>query len=79
MEYQYPDCPYAYSEEGGDPDNGISPGSKFEDLASSRLVISVRQRKQASNKRVSSMLRASVLCSQRKQTNQRKGSKSFTN
>ena len=32
MEYQCPDCPYVYNEEAGDPDNGISPGTKFEDL-----------------------------------------------
>ena len=32
MEYQCPDCPYVYNEEEGDPDNGISPGTKFEDL-----------------------------------------------
>ena len=32
MEYQCPDCPYIYNEEEGDPDNGISPGTKFEDL-----------------------------------------------
>ena len=32
VEYQCPDCPYVYNEEEGDPDNGITPGSKFEDL-----------------------------------------------
>ena len=32
MEYQCPDCPYVYKEEEGDPDNGISPGTKFEAL-----------------------------------------------
>ena len=32
MEYQCPDCPYVYNEEAGDPDNGISPRTKFEDL-----------------------------------------------
>ena len=32
MEYQCPDCPYVFNEEEGDPDNGISPGTKFEDL-----------------------------------------------
>ena len=32
MEYQCPDCPYVYSEEEGDHDNGISPGTKFGDL-----------------------------------------------
>ena len=35
MEYQCPDCPYVYDEEAGDPDNGISPGTKFEDLPTS--------------------------------------------
>ena len=35
MEYQCPDCPYIYNEEAGDPDNGISPGTKFEDLPAS--------------------------------------------
>ncbi len=35
MEYQCPDCPYVYNEEAGDPDNGISPGTKFEDLPAS--------------------------------------------
>ena len=32
MKYQCPDCPFLYNEEEGDPDNGISPGTKFEDL-----------------------------------------------
>ena len=32
MEYQ---CPEIYSEEAGDPDNGISPGTKLEDLPAS--------------------------------------------
>ena len=32
MEYQCPGCTYVYNEEEGDPDNGISPGTKFEDL-----------------------------------------------
>ena len=32
MEYQCPDCPYVYNEETGDPDNEISPGTKFEDF-----------------------------------------------
>ena len=35
MEYQCPDCPYVYNEEAGDPDNGISLGTKFEDLPAS--------------------------------------------
>ena len=35
MEYQCPSCPYVYNEEEGDPDNGISPGTKFEDLPAS--------------------------------------------
>ena len=35
MEYQCPDCPYVYNEEAGDPDNGVSPGTKFEDLPAS--------------------------------------------
>ena len=35
MEYQCPYCPYVYNEEAGDPDNGISPGTKFEDLPAS--------------------------------------------
>ena len=35
MEYQCPDCPYVYNEEAGDPDSGISPGTKFEDLPAS--------------------------------------------
>ncbi len=26
-------CGYAYNEQEGDPDNGIAPGTKFEDLA----------------------------------------------
>ena len=34
-EYQCTDCPYVYNEEEGDPDNGISPGTKFEDLPAS--------------------------------------------
>ena len=25
-------CDYVYDEEKGDPDNGIAPGTKFEDL-----------------------------------------------
>jgi len=25
-------CGYVYSEEAGDPDNGIEPGTRFEDL-----------------------------------------------
>lgn len=25
-------CGYVYSEELGDPDNGVAPGTKFEDL-----------------------------------------------
>ena len=25
-------CEYVYDEEKGDPDNGIAPGTKFEDL-----------------------------------------------
>ena len=32
MEYQCPDCPYVYNEKAGNPDTGISPGTKFEDL-----------------------------------------------
>ena len=48
MEYQCPDCPYVYNEEAGDPDNGISLGTKFEDLPAG-LVLSVEQRKQVSN------------------------------
>ena len=35
MEYQCPDCPYVYNEEAGDPDNGISASTKFEDLPAS--------------------------------------------
>ena len=35
MKYQCPNCPYVYNEEEGDPDNGISPGTKFEDLPTS--------------------------------------------
>ncbi len=35
MEYQCPDCPCVYNEKAGDPDNGISPGTKFEDLPAS--------------------------------------------
>ncbi len=31
MEYQCPDYPYVYNEEAGDPDNGISLVTKFED------------------------------------------------
>ena len=30
MKYQCPDCPYIYHEEEGDPDNGITPGTRFE-------------------------------------------------
>ena len=32
MEYQCPDCLYVYNEDVGDPDNGIPPGTKFNDL-----------------------------------------------
>ena len=35
MKYQCSDCHYVYNEEAGDPDNGISPGTKFEDLPAS--------------------------------------------
>ncbi len=35
MEYQCPDCHYIYNEEAGDPDNGVSLGTKFEDLPAS--------------------------------------------
>ena len=35
MEYQCPNCPYVYNEEDGDPDNEISPGTKFKDLPAS--------------------------------------------
>ena len=35
MEYQCPDCPYVYNEKEGDPDKGIAPGTKFEDLPGS--------------------------------------------
>ena len=35
MEYQCPDCPYVYNEEAGDPDNRISPDTKFQDLQAS--------------------------------------------
>ena len=37
MKYQCPDCPYAYNEEESDPDNRISPGTKFEDLPISEV------------------------------------------
>ena len=45
MEYQCPYCPYVYNEEEGDPYNGISPGSKFEDLPIGWFVLSVKQQK----------------------------------
>ncbi len=32
MEYHCSDCPYVFNEETDDPDNGISPSTKFEDL-----------------------------------------------
>ena len=35
MKYQYPDYPYLYNEEAGDPDHGFSPDAKFEDLPAS--------------------------------------------
>ena len=41
MEYQCPDYPYVYDEEAGDPDNGISPGTKFEDFQPAGFVLSV--------------------------------------
>ena len=31
MKYVCP-CGYVYDEEAGDPENGIAPGTKFEDL-----------------------------------------------
>ena len=37
MEYQCSDCPYVYDEEAGDPDNGISSSTKFEDLPANRI------------------------------------------
>ena len=45
VDYQYPDCPYVYNEEEEDPDNGITPGNKFEDLPIGCLVLSVKQQK----------------------------------
>ena len=48
VEYQCPDCPYAYNEEEEDPDKGITPGSKFEDLPIGWSFLSVKQQKQAS-------------------------------
>ena len=45
MEYQCPDCPYVYDEEAGDPDNGISPGTKFEDLPASWILSYLWSRK----------------------------------
>ena len=35
MECQCPDSPYVYTEEEGDPGNGVSPGTKFEGLPNS--------------------------------------------
>ncbi len=32
MKYVCSVCGYVYDEELGDPDNGIAPGTKFEDL-----------------------------------------------
>ena len=32
MKYVCSVCGYVYDEEKGDPDNGIAPGTKFEDL-----------------------------------------------
>ena len=32
MKYVCPMCGYTYDEELGDPENGIEPGTKFEDL-----------------------------------------------
>ncbi|HCA34505.1 MAG TPA: rubredoxin [Lachnospiraceae bacterium] len=32
MKYVCSICGYVYDEEAGDPDNGIEPGTKFEDL-----------------------------------------------
>ena len=32
MEYVCDVCGWVYNEELGDPDNGIAPGTKFEDL-----------------------------------------------
>jgi len=32
MKYICDVCEWVYSEEKGDPDNGIAPGTKFEDL-----------------------------------------------
>ncbi|MGI6704233.1 MAG: rubredoxin [Clostridia bacterium] len=30
--YQCPACPYVYDPNEGDPENGIEPGTSFEDL-----------------------------------------------
>ena len=30
--YQCPSCPYIYDPAVGDPDNGIAPGTKWEDV-----------------------------------------------
>lgn len=30
--YQCPACPYVYDPAEGDPDNGVQPGTSFEDL-----------------------------------------------
>ena len=32
MKYVCDVCEWVYDEEAGDPDNGIAPGTKFEDL-----------------------------------------------
>ena len=32
MKYVYSVCGWEYDEQLGDPDNGIAPGTKFEDL-----------------------------------------------
>ena len=36
MKYVCQACGFVYDEELGDPDNGIAPGTKFEDLPSDR-------------------------------------------
>lgn len=44
-QYECDLCGYVYDEAAGDPDNGIAPGTKWEDLPADWVVPPVRRRK----------------------------------
>ena len=44
-QYECDLCGYVYDEAAGDPDNGIAPGTKWEDLPADWVCPPVRRRK----------------------------------